>query len=164
MVRSQQRVLRSWPWTIALAAVAGVVLLIGMIAFSNRSSWFGFVLSLVTVGAALTALFRVLTSGVYVLPSGIIIRELTRSTPVPWPRVRSITTEPTAARRRAQAPVLTVLPVPGPGQTQQNAKNAEVRVEVTILASYQERVAKRRTQELIDARAAATRASGRAGR
>jgi hypothetical protein len=83
-----------------------------MFAFSVRSSLLGFILSMITIGLALLALFRVLTSGVYLLPSGIIIRELTSSTPVPWTRVRSITTEPTG-RRSAHAPVLVVSSRPG---------------------------------------------------
>jgi hypothetical protein len=144
------RVLRSWPWTLALAGGVCAVLLVGMLAFSARSSLIGLLFSLVTVGFALLALFRVLTSGVYVLPTGLIIRELTRSTPVPWPRIRSITTAPTG-RRGVHAPVLVVAPAPG------TSKSAPSRIEVTILASYHESVAKRRADELAAARAAAAR-------
>ena len=142
------RVLRSWPWTIALAAVAGAVLLVGLVAFSARSSLLGLLFSLVTIGVSLLALYRVLTSGVYVLPSGLIIRELTRSTPVPWPRIRSITTAP-SGRRGVHAPVLLVVPAPGA------SKAAPNRIEVTILASYRESVAKSRAEQLTAARAAA---------
>jgi hypothetical protein len=145
---TRHRVLRSWPWTIALAAVAGAVLLVGLLGFSARSSLLGLLLSLITIAAALLALFRVLTSGVYVLPTGLIIRELTRSTPVPWARIKSITTA-TTGRRGAHAPVLVVMPAPG------TPKSAPPRIEVTILASYHESVAKRRADELAAARAAA---------
>jgi hypothetical protein len=150
-------VLRSWPWTIALAAVVGVVLLAGMFAFSVRSSLLGMLLSLITIGVALLALFRVLTSGVYLLPSGIIIRELTSSTPVPWPRVRSITNE-TTGRRGVHVPVLVVTPAPG-----ESKEAAKTRIEVTILGSYSEVVARRRTDELVAAKKAAGTAGKRAG-
>jgi len=146
------RVLRSWPWTGALAAVVCAVLLVGLIAFSARSSLVGMLLSLVTIGISLLALFRVLTSGVYVLPTGLIIRELTRSTPVPWARIRSITTAP-SGRRGVHAPVLMVVPAPG------TPKSAPSRIEVTLLASYHESVAKRRADELTAARAAAVKSA-----
>jgi hypothetical protein len=128
-----------------------------MFAFSVRSSLLGFILSMITIGLALLALFRVLTSGVYLLPSGIIIRELTSSTPVPWTRVRSITTEPTG-RRSTHAPVLVVTPAPGA-----STDTKKTRIQVTILASYSEPVARRRTDELVAAKAAAGRSGKRAG-
>ncbi len=141
----------------ALASVVGVVLLAGMFAFSVRSSLIGLILSTITIGLALLALYRVLTSGVYLLPSGLIIRELTSSTPVPWARVRSITTEPTG-RRGVHAPVLRVTPASGAAR-----ETAKTRIEVTILAAYSEPVAQRRTDELVAAKAAAGKAGKRAG-
>ena len=129
------------------------MLLAGMFGFSVRSSWLGLILSLIVIAIALLALFRVLTSGVYLLPSGLIIRELTSSTPVPWARVRSITTEPTG-RRGVHAPVIAVTSTPG---AQKN------RIEVTILGSYSEAAAQRRTKELIAAKAAATSHPGKRG-
>ena len=157
------RVLRSWPWTIALAAVGGAVLLVGLLAFSARSSLFGLLLSLITIGAALFALFRVLTSGVYVLPTGLIIRELTRSTPVPWARIKSITTAPTG-RRGAHAPVLMVQSAPGTPKSGRGGgvtskQSGPPQIEVTILASYHESVAKRRADDLAGARAAVAKSA-----
>jgi hypothetical protein len=135
-----RRVLRSWPWTIALALVVMVFIALGMFGISLRTSVLEAGISLVLVLAGLLALYRVLTSGVHVLPSGVIVRELTRSTPVPWARVRSITTGPTG-RKGVFAPVLVT----------QNGK-----LELTILAAYSQAVAERRAEELRAARRAHT--------
>jgi hypothetical protein len=135
-----RRVLRSWPWTIALALVVMVFISLGMFGISLRTSALEAGVSLVLVLAGLLALYRVLTSGVHVMPSGVIVRELTRSTPVPWARVRSITTEPTG-RKGVYAPVLVT----------QNG-----RLELTVLAAYSQAVAERRAEELRAARRAHT--------
>jgi hypothetical protein len=132
----KRQILRSWPWTLALAGVLIGFLLLGMVGLSLRTSTGGRIISFVVIVGALIALYRVLTSGVHVLPSGLIVRELTRSTPVPWPRIRSITTAPTA-RKGVYAPVLQV---------------GSDRLELTILASYSQDVAKRRTEALLAAR------------
>ena len=130
-------VLRSWPWTIALAAAITLIVLLGVVGAQLATSIVESVFALVVVAAGLLALYRVLTSGVHVLPSGLIVRELTRSTPVPWVRIRKITVGPTG-RKGVYAPVLVV---------------GGDKLELTVLASYREDVAKRRADELSRARA-----------
>lgn len=132
MSTSGRKIMRSWPWTLALAGILVGFLLLGMFGLSVRTSTVGKLLSFAVIVGALLALYRVLTSGVHVLPSGLIVRELTRSTPVPWPRIRSITTAPTG-RRGIYAPVLTV---------------GSDKLELIVLAAYSEEVAARRTEEL----------------
>jgi hypothetical protein len=133
-------ILRSWPWTIALAAAVLAFVLLGMLGLSVHGSAVESGLSLVLVLAGLFVLYRVLTSGVHVLASGLIVRELTRSTPVPWARVRQITAGPTG-RRGVYAPVL-VTP--------------SGRLELTILAAYSREVAERRAAALRSMRRAHT--------
>jgi hypothetical protein len=126
-------------------------LLIGLVGATLRSSTLGVLIGLLMVAASLFAVYRVLTAGVHVLPSGLLIRELTRTTPVPWARIRAIETGPTG-RRGVYAPILVVMLEPASGSRKGGTRE---RMEVTVLASYHEAVAKRRTAELIAARAAA---------
>jgi hypothetical protein len=146
----KRQILRSWPWTLALGGVLTGFLLLGMLGLSLRTSTAGRILSFLLIVGALLALYRVLTSGVHVLPSGLIVRELTRSIPVPWPRIRSITTAATA-RKGVYAPVLLVAPQKGGRQ-----KGGTERLELTILAAYSQAVAQRRTDALLAARRAHT--------
>lgn len=132
--------MRSWPWTIALAGIVTGFVLIGLVGLSLRSSGVETAVSLVVILGALLALYRVLTSGVHVLPTGLIVRELTRSTAIPWPRIRSITTAATS-RKGVYAPVLTV---------------GNHKLELTVLAAYSQAVAQRRTDALLAARRAHT--------
>jgi hypothetical protein len=156
-----RQIMRSWPWTIALAGVVTGFVLIGMVGLSLRSSWVEVGFSLVVILGGLVALYRVLTSGVHVLPSGLIVRELTRSTPVPWPRIRSITTAATA-RKGVYAPVLLVGPArERAGAAERSGARARLergndRLELTILAAYSQAVAQRRTEALVAARRAHT--------
>jgi hypothetical protein len=92
----------------------------------------------VTLLAAL-ALARTLSLGVRITPSGLVIRELTRTTPVPWETVRSVACE--KSQGRGYVPVLRLA--------------AQERVEVTVLAAYRQGVAQRRSDVLAQALAAA---------
>jgi hypothetical protein len=157
----RRQILRSWPWTIALAGVLTCFVLLGMVGLSLRASTGGRIFSFVLIVGGLAALYRVLTSGVHVLPSGLIVRELTRSTPVPWARIRSITTAPTS-RKGVYAPVLRVALAPERaaaalrGGTRSKPGRGTDQLELTILAAYSEEVANRRTEALLAARRAHT--------
>ena len=131
---------RSWPWTLALAGIMAGFLLLGLIGLSVRSSVLEVVISSVACVAALVAFSRVLSMGVRVTPSGLVVRDLTRTTLIPWTQVRRVTSEPTG-RRSIHAPVLTL---------------AQGRSELTVLASYRAEVSQRRAAALESARVAAT--------
>ena len=120
-------------------------LLLGLIGLSLRTSVVGIVISSVACLAALAALSRVLSTGVRVTPSGLVVRELTRTTLIPWTQVRRVTSEPTG-RRGIHAPVLTL---------------AQGRRELTVLASYRPEVSERRAAVLERARVAAAPAPRR---
>jgi hypothetical protein len=137
--------LRSWPWTLALAGIVTGFLLLGLIGLSLRTSVAEVVISSVACLAALAALSRVLSMGVRVTASGLVVRELTRTTLVAWTQVRRVTSEPTG-RRSIHAPVLTL---------------AQGRTELTILASYRAEVSQHRAAALERARVAATPAPRR---
>jgi Bacterial PH domain len=96
---------RSWPWTIALAAVLAGFALLGVIGLGLRTSPGEIAISLVITGAAVVGLLRVLSMGVRATPSGMIIRDLTRTRRVLWDQVRRVTCEPTD-RRGVYVPVL----------------------------------------------------------
>ena len=154
--------IRSWPWTIALATVLTGLLLVGLLRLSTASSALDVVFGVVLVGGALFALFRVLTSGVHILPSGLIIRELTRSTRLPWDRIRAITSGP-SDRSRVYVPVLTVTPGAvdprwsGRRGWRRTSQGSGTDIAVDILGSYSAPVAQRRAEELAAAKKALSR-------
>jgi len=131
-------VLRAWPWTIALAAVLAAFVLIGLLGIDRHSSVGSLLISVVVTLLAAAALARTLSLGVRITPSGLIIRELTRTTPVPWESVRSVVCE--KSQGRGYVPVLRLA--------------AKQRVEVTVLAAYRQEVAQRRAEALAQAFAA----------
>jgi hypothetical protein len=131
------RVLRAWPWTIALAAILAAFVLLGLFGVGRHTSAGSLVVSGVVTLLAALALSRTLSLGVRVTPSGLIIRELTRTTPVPWETVKSVTCEKSLGR--GYVPVLRL---------------GKERVEVTVLAAYRQDVAQRRADVLAQAFAA----------
>jgi len=153
-VNTRRRVWRSWPWTIALATVLGGLALLGLAGLGLNASTLGSLISLlVTVGAG-AGLLRVLATGVRATPTGLIIRELTRTTRVPWTQVRGVDSRPTE-RPRVFAPVLLLAPeraVKGG----RRGRAAEQILQVRVLGSYREAVAQRRADELAEARAEST--------
>jgi hypothetical protein len=127
-------VLRAWPWTIALAAILAAFVLIGLVGVGRHTSAGAVVVSAVVTLLAALALSRSLSLGVRVTPSGLIIRELTRTTPVPWETVESVTCE--KSHGRGYVPVLRL---------------GKERLEVTVLAAYRQDVAQRRADVLAQA-------------
>ena len=117
-------VLRSWPWTIALAAVAAAVLLVGLIASRPAVPRRTAALPARDWSRPL-ALLRVSDQRRVRLPTGLIIRELTRSTPVPWARIELDHHDRPADAART-APVLRVLlhPAPRAGHAADRARPA----------------------------------------
>jgi len=164
----KRRVIRSWPWTIALAAVLGGLLVVGLFRLSTAGGVGDLVFGGLLVAGALYALYRVLTSGVHILPSGLIIRELTRSTRLPWERIRAISSGP-SDRSRVYVPVLTVTPgavdarwasrrgFRTSSSNGRSSKGAGTEIAVDILGSYSAPVAQRRADELAAARKALSR-------
>ena len=132
------KVLRAWPWTIALCVVLGGFVLLGLVGLGRHTSAVTLVVSIVVTLVAALALSRALSLGVRLTASGLIIRELTRTTAVPWDTVRSVACE--KSEGRGYAPVLRL----GTG----------ARVEVTVLAAYRADVAQRRADVLAEAYAA----------
>ena len=145
---------RSWPWTIALAAVLSGFVLLGLIGLGLRTSMLEILVSLVVLGAAVVALLRVLSMGVRATPTGLIIRDLTRTTPVLWTQVRRVTCERTD-RRGVHVPVLHLAPQRAAKSVRRGTGSQES-LEVTVLGSYQRAVAQRRTDQIEAARKAAT--------
>jgi hypothetical protein len=131
-------VLRAWPWTVALAAVLAGFGLLALFGIGRPTSAVSLLVSVAVTLLTALALARVLSLGVRVTPSGLIIRELTRSTPVLWETVRGVSCE--KSQRRGYVPVLRLA--------------SRQRVEVTVLAAYRQDVAQRRCDLL--ARAFAT--------
>lgn len=164
MVR--HRVLRSWPWTIALATVLAGFVLLGVVGLGIRSSGAEVLISLVVSAASAAGVVRVLSMGAKITPSGVIIRDLTRTTMVPWARVRSVTSAQVG--RRVHVPVLVMgqkaRDVAGRGIAEPAGRKggrrglitSGDRVEITVLGSYRLAVAQRRADELERARTAAT--------
>jgi hypothetical protein len=158
----KRRVIRSWPWTIALATVLGGLLVVGLFRLSTAGGTGDLVFGALLVGGSLYALFRVLTSGVHILPSGLIIRELTRSTRLPWDRIRSITSGP-SDRSRVYVPVLTVTPGAVDPRwasrrgLRRSSPGSGTDIAIDILGSYSAPVAQRRADELAAARKALSR-------
>lgn len=154
---------RSWPWTIALAGVLAGFVLLGLVGLGLRTSLAELVISAVVTLAALAALLRVLSMGVRATPTGLIIRDLTRTRPVLWTQIRKVTCEPTD-RRGVHAPVLHLTSRRSTDRKAGGGKAADGKgtatatdIEVTVLASYQRAVAQRRTDLIEAARVAATR-------
>jgi hypothetical protein len=152
------RMLRSWPWSLALAAVLAGFVLLGLIGVGLRTSAPELLISAVVTALSAAALVRALTTGVRLTPSGLIIRELTRSTPIPWSQVREVNCAKSAGR--GYVPVL-ILTGPPPGRSRSGAgtagsaaTNGRARLEVTVLAAYREPVARRRADQLAAAFAA----------
>jgi hypothetical protein len=126
----------------------------------------------VLVAGALYALFRVLTSGVHILPSGLIIRELTRSTRLPWDRhprdqlgaVRPVPRVRSGAHGDAGRGGSAVGQPPGVPPllarrvlARRSSKGSGTDIAVDILGSYSAPVAQRRADELAAARKALSR-------
>src|SRR5258705_6825762 len=99
---------RAWPWTIALAAVLAGFAFLGLVGLDLRTSAVEVVVSLVVVLAAIVGMLRVLVTGVRATPTGLIIRDLTRTIRVPWTQVRRVACE-RMDRRGVHAPVLKVV-------------------------------------------------------
>jgi hypothetical protein len=134
-------VLRAWPWTIALSVVLAGFVLLGLVGLSRRSSVGELIFSLAVALVAAVALSRALSLGVRITPSGLIIRDLTRTTPIPWNKIRSVSCE--KSRGRGYVPVL---------------RTADTdRLEVTVLAAYREPAAQQRAEVLAKALAATKR-------
>jgi hypothetical protein len=156
------RTWRSWPWTLALAGILGGFAFLGLVGLGLRTSAIEIGLSMLVIVAALAGMLRVLATGVRATPSGLIIRDLTRTTMIEWARVRKITCEQTD-RRGVHAPVLRVAPAAGLNrggarESSDVAGRGKVEtVQVTVLGSYRLAVAQRRTDELEAARAGASR-------
>jgi hypothetical protein len=131
-------VLRAWPWTVALAVVLTGFVLLGLLGLGLHTSLVSILVSLAVTLVAAIALSRALSLGVRVTPSGLIIRELTRTTPVPWETVRGVSCE--KSEGRGYVPVLRLASTP--------------RLEITVLAAYSPEVAQRRTDALARAYAA----------
>lgn len=123
--------------------------LLGLVGLGLRTSPVEILVSLVVTGAALVGFARVSTMGVRATPTGLIIRDLTRTTLVPWTRVRSISCRRTD-RRGVFAPVLHLATPPVKGGRRGTGQAEDV--EVTVLASYREAVAQRRTDLIVAAR------------
>jgi hypothetical protein len=143
------RVVRSWPWTLALAAPMTGFVALGLFAMAVRTDPLSRLLVFVGTAAAGAALARTLSTGVQLSPSGLVIRELTRTSRVPWARVRAVTSRPTA-RKGVHAPVLHLIPeraVKGG----RRGRAAEQDLELTVLASYRESVARARADRLAQA-------------
>lgn len=151
----RNRVLRSWPWTIALATVLAGFVLLGVVGLGIRSSGAEVLISLVVSAASAAGVVRVLSMGAKITPSGVIIRDLTRTTMVPWARVRSVTSAQVG--RRVHVPVL-VMGQESAGRQggRRGLITSGERVEITVLGSYRLAVAQRRAEELERARVAAT--------
>ena len=149
---SPHRLWRSWPWTIALATVLAGFVLLGLFSLAFRPSVGERLVYLAVTGAAVAGLSRALTMGVRTTPTGLAIRELTRTTLIPWTRVRGVTSRPTD-RRRVHAPVLLLAPERavkgGP-----RGRRADEQLVITVLGSYSAVVAQRRADELAKARPA----------
>lgn len=141
-------VLRSWPWTLALAVILAGFVLLGVVGLLARTSGVEVAVSLIVTGVAAVGLSRVLGMGVVVTPSGLIIRELTRTTLVEWTSIRTVESGPTE-RRRVFAPALRL-------GTRVSATGRELpeRLELTVLASYSPQVAQHRADQLAAALAA----------
>jgi len=131
-------VLRAWPWTIALATVLAGFVLLGLIGIGRHSSVVSLLISGVVTLLAALAFSRAISLGVRVTSSGLIIRDLTRTTPVPWETVRGVSCE--KSQGRGYVPVLRL--------------GSNERVEVTVLAAYRQDVAQRRADALSAAHAA----------
>ena len=142
--------LRSWPWTIALAGVLIGFVLIGAAGLGARTSGLEVLLSFAVSAAAAAGVVRVLNMGVKVTPSGLIIRDLTRTALVPWDRVRGVTAEQTG--RRVYAPVLHLAQA-GAGR---RGRAPGERLEITVLGSYRVAIAQGRADKIAGARKAAT--------
>jgi hypothetical protein len=148
---------RSWPWTIALGAVLGAFVLLGVVGLGLRTSGVEVAVSLLVTGAAFVGLMRVLSMGVKGTPTGLVIRDLTRTTMVPWTDVRKVTVAQTD-RRGVHAPVLRMSGARAAGSGRRGAGTGERQdIEVTVLGSYRPVVAQRRADELELARKDATR-------
>ena len=148
---------RSWPWTIALAAVLAGFVFLGLIGLGLRTSWGEILISLLVTGAAVAGLLRVLATGVRATPSGLIIRDLTRTTRVLWTQVRRVSCAPTD-RRGVHAPVLH-LSAPPNVKGSRRGTGAQKDIEITVLASYKPDVAQRRADQIEAARVAAKQRS-----
>src|ERR1700730_1896928 len=90
-------------------------------------------------------------------PTGLVIRDLTRTTMVPWTDVRKVTVAQTD-RRGVHAPVLRMSGARAAGGGRRGAGTGERQdIEVTVLGSYRPVIAQRRADELELARKDATR-------
>ena len=125
---------RSWPWTIALAAVLVGFVLLGMIGLGLRTSSAEILVSMLVTAAAVAGLVRVLSMGVRATPTGLIIRDLTRTTLVPWTRVRGISCRKTD-RRGVFAPVLHLAAERADKGVRRGTGQRED-VEISVLGSY----------------------------
>jgi Bacterial PH domain len=127
--------------------------LLGLVGLGLRTSSVELLVSVLVTGAALAGLARVLSMGVRATPTGLIVRDLTRTTLVPWTRVRGVTCERTD-RRNVFAPVLHLAPERAVKGGRRGTGQRED-VQITVLGSYREAVARRRTDEIEAARTGA---------
>ncbi len=147
---------RSWPWTIALAAVLAAFVLLGLVGLGLRTSGVEFAISTLVTLAAFVGLMRTVSMGVKATPTGLVIRDLTRTTMVPWVDVRKVTAAQTD-RRSVHAPVLELSGAQAGRATRRGDGAVRNDIELTVLGSYRPAVAQRRADELEAARREATR-------
>jgi hypothetical protein len=148
---------RSWPWTLALAAFLGAFVLLGLVGLGLRTSGAEVIVSLLVTAGAFAGMLRVLAMGVRATPSGVIIRDLTRTTMVAWADVRKVAMV-AGARRGVHVPVLKMSAARSVKGGPRNARaGSREDIEITVLGSYRAEVAQRRADELEAARVQATR-------
>lgn len=152
------------PWSVSLGVILCALAAVSVVRATLAGGTGERVLELLFAAAATVGGVRALRLGVVATPSELVIRELTRTTAIPWSRVAGVTWGP-LARRGAHAPMLRL----GPEKAVKGARRrrgAQTTLPLQGLASYREAVARRRAEQIDSARAAALaslRASGPTG-
>jgi len=152
-VRGEAR--RAWRsgWNVGLGVVVCALAAVALARAALVTESLERVLDVVFAAAATFAGVRALRLGVFATPTEIVIRELTRTTRIPWTRVAGVTWQP-LARRGAHAPVLRLNPeraVKGG----RRGRAAETTLTLQGIASYGGAKARARAGEIGQARAAA---------
>jgi hypothetical protein len=151
-VRGGQRAWRS-PWNVGLGAVVCALAAVALVRAVLVSESVERVLDLAFAVAATVAGVRALRLGVIATPTEVVIRELTRTTRIPWTRVAGVTWRP-LARRGAHAPVLRLAPERAV-RGGRRGRAAETALTLQGIASYGEATARIRAEQIDNARAAA---------
>ena len=146
---------RAWRsgWNVGLGVVVCALAAVALVRAALVTESVERVLDLVFAVAATVAGVRALRLGVVATPTEIVIRELTRTTRIPWARVAGVTWQP-LARRNAFAPVLRLIPeraVKGG----RRGRAAETTLTLQGIAGYGEARARARAEEIGQARAEA---------